>query len=349
MEYTNNDNEKCYDKKVLLIPAKYKSIFRQFRTLIIIGMKSNYITQLKDIKINNNSEIIFQFIDNGIDLHSLMNSKVFDYRNQKDLIRWILFQILKGLETIHSLNIIHRDINPNHILISSKGEVKISGFGNSINDIESKFVEDKVVGQLAYIAPECLLKLNFNNKIDIWGVGVIMLELYYKKTNLLINNEDNSNEKYSIRLFKQLKKLANFFKIPFNFTENDYYEGNLNAWLNTVKLDDKKFNEIFEDNPELDDDCLELLKRLLCFNPKERISAKEALKLPYFQCFQNFNKDEFKKNKSKTNNENLSIFLKNLEKEFPKVNNLPQDKKNEIFKKELNNIFQYKAKKKNNY
>ena len=276
----DNNNEKYYEKKVLLIPAKYKSIFRQFRTLIIIGIKSNYITQLKDIKIdNNNSEIIFQFIDNGIDLYSLINSKIFDYRNQKDLIRWILFQILKGLETIHSLNIIHRDINPNHILISSKGEAKISGFGNSINDIESKFVEDKVVGQLPYIAPECLLKLNFNNKIDIWGVGVIMLELYYKKTNFLLNNEDSINDKYSIRLFKQLKKLANFFKIPFNFTENDYNEGNLNSWLNTVKLDDKTFNEIFEDNPELDDDCLELLKRLLCFNPKERISAKEALTL----------------------------------------------------------------------
>ena len=276
----DNNNEKYYEKKVLLIPAKYKSIFRQFRTLIIIGIKSNYITQLKDIKINNNySEIIFQFIDNGIDLYSLINSKIFDYRNQKDLIRWILFQILKGLETIHSLNIIHRDINPNHILISSKGEAKISGFGNSINDIESKFVEDKVVGQLPYIAPECLLKLNFNNKIDIWGVGVIMLELYYKKTNFLLNNEDSINEKYSIRLFKQLKKLANFFKIPFNFTENDYSEGNINSWLNTVKLDDKTFNEIFEDNPELDDDCLELLKRLLCFNPKERISAKEALTL----------------------------------------------------------------------
>ena len=106
-----------------------------------------------------------------------------------------------------------------------------------------------------------------------------MLELYYKKTNFLLNNEDSINDKYSIRLFKQLKKLANFFKIPFNFTENDYNEGNLNSWLNTVKLDDKTFNEIFEDNPELDDDCLELLKRLLCFNPKERISAKEALTL----------------------------------------------------------------------
>ena len=343
----DNDNDKYYDKKIPLIQEKYKKIFRQFRAFYIIGKKSNYITPLKEIKLsNNNTEIIFSFLNNGIDVFSLINSKVFDYRNQENLIKWILFQTLKGLETIHSLNIIHRDINPNHILISSIGEVKISGFGNSINDIESKFVEDRVVGQLSYIAPECLLKFNFNNKIDIWGVGIIMLELYYKKTNFFLNNEDNNKDNDSIRLFKQLKHLTNFFKIPFNFTQNDYNEGNLVTWLNTVKLDDKVFNEIL-DIPGLEEDGLELLKRIFCFNPKERISAKEALKMPYFKCFQNFNKDEFKKNKSKTNNEDLSIFLKNLEKEFPKVNNMPQDKKNDIFRKEIYKICQFKAKKHN--
>ena len=346
----NNNEKQYYQKSIILVIDKYKIIFRQYRTLYIIGNKSNYITQLQNIKINkNNSTIIFTFIDNGIDLYCLINSKVFDYRNQKNLIKWILFQILKGLETMHSLNIIHRDINPRHILISSKGEVKISGFGNSINDIESKFVEDKVVGHLSYIAPECLLKLNFNNKIDLWCVGVIMLELYYKKTNFFLNNEDNINENASIRLFKQLKKLAVFFKIPFNFTENEYNQGNLNSWLNTVKLDDKIFNKILEDIPELEEDGLELLKKLLCFNPKERCSAKEVLKGRYFESFQNFNKDEFKKNKSKANNEDLSIFLKNLEKEYPKANNLPQDKKNEFFQKELYKMCQFKAKKKTNY
>ena len=140
---------KIFTKIIDIKPENIKGILRQSRSLIIIGKKSNYITQLKEIKLNyNNSEIIFYFIDDGIDLSSLINSQVFDYRNQSNLIKWILFQILKGLETIHSLNIIHRDINPKHILISAKGETKICGFRNSINDIESKFVVDKVVGEL---------------------------------------------------------------------------------------------------------------------------------------------------------------------------------------------------------
>ena len=287
-------NEKIFVKNIIIKPENEKKIFRQFRSLMTIGNKSSYVTQLKDITLNNNnSEIIFSFIDNGIDLYSLINSRVFDYRNQPNLIKWILFQILKGLETIHSLNIIHRDINPNNILISSKGEIKISGFGNSINDNESKFEKDNPIGNLPYIAPECLLKCNFNNKVDIWGVGVLMIELCYKKTNILkINNDDIKVCDLNRLLFKQLKFLANYFKIPFNFDENVNNKKELNLWLDNAKFDDKLFNEILKDMPELEEDCLELLKRLLCFNPKERISAKDALKMPYFQCYQKFNKEE---------------------------------------------------------
>ena len=287
-------NEKIFVKKIIIKPENEKKISRQFRSLMTIGNKSSYVTQLKDITLNNNnSEIIFSFIDNGIDLYSLINSRVFDYRNQPNLIKWILFQILKGLETIHSLNIIHRDINPNNILISSKGEVKISGFGNSINDNESKFEKDNPIGNLPYIAPECLLKCNFNNKVDIWGVGVLMIELCYKKTNILkINNDDIKKCDLNRLLFKQLKFLANYFKIPFNFDENVNNKKELNLWLDNAKFDDKLFKEILKDMPELEEDCLELLKRLLCFNPKERISAKDALKMPYFQCYQKFNKEE---------------------------------------------------------
>jgi serine/threonine protein kinase len=93
-------------------------------------------------------------------------------------------------------------------------------------------------------------------------------------------------------LFNQLKFLANYFKIPFNFDENVINKKELNLWLDNAKFNDKLFKEILKDMPELEEDCLELLKRLLCFNPKERISAKDALKMPYFQCYQKFNKEE---------------------------------------------------------
>ena len=319
----------------------YKTVFRQLRLFKVIENKSVYLIQLKEMKYirnNNKSEVCFIFQDEGLDLYSLINSSVFDYREQKNLIKWIIFQILKGLETLHSLNIIHRNIIPQHILISKKGEIKIIGFGKSINDIESKFMEDKIVGDLNYMAPECLIIQTYNNKIDIFAVGILFLELYYKKVNILNSNKDNPNDNYSKGLFKQIKYLSEFFKIPFNFNFDDdiKLKEELAVWILDTKFENSKFEEILNDIPDIGQSGLELLKRLLEFNPKKRISAKEALKMEYFSEFQNFNKDEYiKRDKKKNNNEIISPFLKNFEKEFQRINKLEYNKKMEIFQKEL--------------
>lgn len=333
-------NEYIKIKYILPDDLQLKSIFRELRTLKAIKNKSEYLIQVEDIKLNNNNkEINFYFPDEGIDLYSLINSKVFDYKAQKGLTEWIIFQSLKGIETLNSLNIIHRDINPKNLFISQQGRIKIGGFSRSINDIESKFVDDRIVGELPYLAPELLIFKNFNSKIDIWSIGVIMLELYSKKTMILIDDEDNIKENYPKRFFRQLKYLANFFKIPFNFNENNYTNEDLVTWLNNAKIDPKVFREKFKDIPDLEEEGLELMRNLLNFNPKERITAKEALKMPYFLPFQNFNKDEYKKKKIKGKNEAISIFLKNFEKEFQKYEKFPQNKKTEMLNQELIKIF----------
>ena len=331
-----------HKKKIIVNSVIIKSLLREYRSLYYVYKKSEYIIQLKDIQMlhnnKNNIEIDLIFPDEGIDFFSLISSKVFDYRKEKNLIKWILFQILKGLETLHSLNIIHRDINPFHILINTKGEVKIIGLSHSINDIESKFIEDKVIGNLAYIAPECLISLHYNNKIDIWSVGVLMLELYYKKTSFFNSNVNDEKKDVQEKFLNQLKYLSNYFGIPFpdNFNQNNInLKEELSAWLSNAKP--KNFEEIFGKTPDIDEDGLELLKGLLKFNPKERMTAKEALKSKYFKDYQYLNKEEYKKSKIKEN-EDLSLFIKNLEKEFQKADKLPLEKKNEIFQKEINNI-----------
>jgi len=340
------DEKKLIHKKKLFFPnnsLKIKCIFREIRTLSTIYQKSEYLIQLKDLQLINEDNklfVVFTFFDEGINLYLLMTSDIFDYRKQKSLIKWILFQILKGIETLHSLNIIHRDLNPYHILISTKGEIKITGFGNSINNIESKFVEDKIIGNLSYIAPECLAGQNYNNKIDIWAVGVLMVELYKKECPFFISNEDNEHICYPQIFFNQLQLISNYLGVPFNFkySQNNNLKEELSFWLSNTKLDPEIFNQKFSNIPDLDDSALELLRGLLAIDPKKRITSKEALKMDYFKEFQIFNKEEYKKNKQK--NDGYSIFLKNLEIEFQKYDKLPSEKKTEIFKNEINHICQ---------
>ena len=305
--------------------SEYKTFFREYRALKMIKNKSDYLIQLKNIKFqnkDNKTEIDLIFPNEGIDLSSLINANNYDYRNNKHLIKWILFQILKGIEVLHSLNIIHRNIYPKHILISSIGKITLSGFGNSINDNESEIVEDKNVGELAYFPPECLVGLNCNHKIDIWCVGVLMLELYYKKNKLFLYKENIRDEDYNKIFFKQLKYLSNFFGINYDFNcncnckEKNNTKEYLISWLKNIKFDKKYFIKKFNDIKDLDDNALDLLRKLLAFNPEERISANDALKSEYFKEFQEINYEDY----------NLPKFLKNIENEFRKIGELSDDK-----------------------
>ena len=129
-------------------------------------------------------------------------------------------------------------------------------------------------------------------------------------------DKDVEKDNYPKRFFNQLKHLSSKFKIPFNFNFNQYQNEKdaLKTWLNDIKFEKEQFDQLFKDIPELTNEALDLLRRLLAFSPKERITAKEALKMEIFKDYQDFNKDEYKKSKEK-NNENLSTFLRNLEKE----------------------------------
>jgi hypothetical protein len=102
------------------------------------------------------------------------------------------YQILCGLKYIHSKNIIHRDLNPNNILIQlNTNTVKISDFGISVNgtvnDIYSateenneKIMENDNYGHKLYLAPEQINKKICSKKSDIYSLGIIYFELLVK-------------------------------------------------------------------------------------------------------------------------------------------------------------------------
>lgn len=89
-------------------------------------------------------------------------------------------QVLSAVAYCHSKNICHRDLKPENILLDSKAadssnSIKVIDFGASQKFDPSKKM-NQIYGTAYYIAPE-ILKSDYNEKCDVWSVGVILFIL----------------------------------------------------------------------------------------------------------------------------------------------------------------------------
>ncbi|OTF72749.1 hypothetical protein BLA29_007218, partial [Euroglyphus maynei] len=89
-----------------------------------------------------------------------------------------MFQLLRGLDYCHQRRILHRDIKPQNLLISDRGELKLADFGLARSkSVPSNTLSSEVV-TLWYRPPDVLNgSTNYTTSIDIWGAGCIFFEL----------------------------------------------------------------------------------------------------------------------------------------------------------------------------
>ena len=85
-------------------------------------------------------------------------------------------QCLEALEFLHDLGIIHCDLKPENILIKSykRCEIKVIDLGSSCFQTDNLCL---YVQSRSYRAPEVILGLPYDNKIDMWSLGCILAEL----------------------------------------------------------------------------------------------------------------------------------------------------------------------------
>jgi serine/threonine-protein kinase len=84
-------------------------------------------------------------------------------------------QILRALQQAHARSVVHRDLKPANIMVSETGELKIIDFG--LSRIFNKETEDLMTTSLGtplYQAPEIMNGLGFDEKADLWSIGVIL-------------------------------------------------------------------------------------------------------------------------------------------------------------------------------
>jgi len=286
--------EKPYDtctraKKVL----KLMSILSMVNHPNIVTLKEIFIEEV------DNYDSAYLFFENmPSNLERLITSN-FDYM-QKDpkIVPWIIYQILKGLFYIHNSNIIHRNLKPANILLDENCQVKICGFGNSVysdsfeNTLRGEinnFIIEKV--GLNYQAPEVLgskkkSKGDYDEKIDIWAVGCILAELITKESPFFMPLKIDKKRWISMLngIFKKLGKPDKNCIESFASKERSK---NIFKFKNFQKMDLKDLYHNCGDKNAID-----LVEKLLCINPKQRISILEAKDHPFFDIIKDGKKSD---------------------------------------------------------
>ncbi|XP_068129867.1 protein kinase C theta type-like [Hyperolius riggenbachi] len=96
---------------------------------------------------------------------------------QVDVTRFLIAELLCGLEHLHSKGIIHRDMKPANVLLDHNGHAKIADFGLSKTGMFGNRTTKRFVGTVAYMAPEILRYQRYNHMVDYFALGVIAYEM----------------------------------------------------------------------------------------------------------------------------------------------------------------------------
>ena len=89
----------------------------------------------------------------------------------------LMWQIVKGLEFLHSHKHIHRDIKPGNVLLNSSGVAKLSDFGISKTLDNTANICDTFVGTATYMSPERAIGRDYSFSSDIWSLGMVLYEV----------------------------------------------------------------------------------------------------------------------------------------------------------------------------
>jgi mitogen-activated protein kinase 1/3 len=206
-----------------------------------------------------------------------------------DHIRYFVYQILKALKYMHSAGVLHRDIKPSNLLLNADCDLKLCDFGlaRGVED-EAHTLTEYVVTRW-YRAPEIMLACpNYTNAIDVWATGCILAELYGRQP--IFPGHD---------YLHQLKLISDYIGTPdedgLGFVTSRRAR---KFMLELPRKEPVNWAEVF---PSACKEAVDLLEKMLRFDPDKRITVDDALQHPYMKklytgkeptCPRNFQFDE---------------------------------------------------------
>ncbi|CAD8113947.1 unnamed protein product [Paramecium sonneborni] len=236
---------KCVEKRYLKEDGGFQALFNEINLMATLDHDS--VVKLEEVYEGENTFYLILEHLKGNSLHDLISRGQIGQLSW-DQIKSILWQILTGVSRMHQLEIMHRDLKPENIMFKEVNQItglRIVDFGLATSTHVTSYPFPKC-GTPGYVAPEIAnlkdLSFKYDKICDIFSVGCI----FYK----LITQKDL-------------------------FPGNDYHE--------ILKLNKKCIINL--DNLSIyrtPQAAMELIQMMLQIDPKQRISAQQALDHPFF-------------------------------------------------------------------
>jgi serine/threonine protein kinase len=99
-----------------------------------------------------------------------------DLQFTEDEISYIALCTARGLEALHNSHRIHRDLKSDNVLVNAAGQVKLADFGFTCQLTIDKSARETVVGTPYWMAPELISGEKYDQSVDIWALGIMMME-----------------------------------------------------------------------------------------------------------------------------------------------------------------------------
>jgi len=133
----------------------------------IVKFKEAYETQ-------NSFWVVMEYMEGGT-----LDQAVKAYSFEESQIAYVIRDVLKAVEYLHSENLVHRDLKSGNIMLTIDGDIKLIDFGLCV-DI-SHGPKTSMVGSPYWIPPEMIKREQHNQKADIWSLGICLIELCNQK------------------------------------------------------------------------------------------------------------------------------------------------------------------------
>ncbi|XP_061577391.1 mitogen-activated protein kinase 12 [Cololabis saira] len=264
------------------VKAAIKKLYRPFQSEIFAKRAYRELKLLKHMKHENVIGLLDVFTADlsldrfhdfylvmpfmGTDLGKLMKLQ----KLSEEKIQYLTYQMLKGLKYIHSAGIIHRDLKPGNLAIDQNCELKILDFGLA------RQADSEMTGYVVtrwYRAPEVILSwMHYTQTVDIWSVGCIMAEMIQAKP--LFKGSDHLD---------QLNEILKLTGTPSQELLSKLQSEDAKSYIKSLpKVEKKDLRKMFS---SANSHAVSVLERMLLLDPEERVTAAEALMLPYFAEF----------------------------------------------------------------